>query len=56
MGSIKRNSTHISSLINSGASLESLSHPKYKTLLVVMEVYRQQKWMYENKKRVLKTE
>ena len=31
-----------------GADLSSLSPSKYKMLLVVTEVYRQQLWMYEN--------
>ncbi|BAY31162.1 transposase [Nostoc carneum NIES-2107] len=34
----------------SGASLANLSHRQYKMLLVATEVYRQQIWMYENKK------
>ncbi len=45
---IKRNLSHIDNLINSGAELSSLSPRKYKMLLVVTEVYRQQLWMYEN--------
>ncbi len=45
---IKRNLSHIEKLINSGASLSSLSPRKYKMLLVITEVYRQQLWMYEN--------
>jgi IS5 family transposase len=40
---IKRNFGHIEQLINSGASLTSLTKKQYKTLLVVTEVYRQQK-------------
>ncbi len=46
---IKRNLDHIERLINSEAELTSLSPRKYKMLLVVTEVYRQQLWMYENK-------
>ena len=42
---IKRNLSHIEKLINSGASLTSLNPSKYKMLLVVTEVYRQQLWM-----------
>ena len=34
--------------VNSGADLSSLAPSKYKMLLVVAEVYRQQLWMYEN--------
>ena len=45
---IKRNLFHIEKLINEGAELSSLSPRKYKMLLVVTEVYRQQLWMYEN--------
>ncbi len=45
---IKRNLSHIEKLINSGAELTSLNARKYKMLLVVAEVYRQQLWMYEN--------
>ncbi len=47
---IKRNCSHIDQLIIAGASLEPLSKRRYKMLLVVGEVYRQQLWMYENKK------
>ncbi len=47
---IKRNLSHIEQLIISGASLEKLSNRQYKMLLVVAEVYRQQLWLYENKK------
>ncbi len=39
---IKRNLSHIENLINDGAELTSLSRIKYKMLLVVTEVYRQQ--------------
>ncbi len=45
---IKRNLSHIENLVSSGADLSSLSPSKYKILLVVTEVYRQQLWMYEN--------
>jgi transposase, IS5 family len=34
----------------SGASFVNFSHRQYKMLLVATEVYRQQLWMYENKK------
>ena len=46
---IKRNLSHIEQLINSGAKLSSLNPTKYKSLLVVTEVYPQQSWMQENK-------
>ncbi len=45
---IKRNLSHIENLINSGAELSSLTPRKYKLLLVVTEVYRQQSWMHKN--------
>ena len=45
---IKRNLSHIEKLLNSGAELSNLAPRKYKILLVVAEVYRQQLWMYEN--------
>ncbi|MGB5632724.1 MAG: IS5 family transposase, partial [Waterburya sp.] len=45
---IKRNLSHIKNLVNSGADLSSLPPGKYKILLIVAEVYRQQLWMYEN--------
>jgi transposase, IS5 family len=45
---IKRNLHHIEKLISSKAKLSSLNPIKYKMLLVVTEVYRQQLWMYEN--------
>jgi hypothetical protein len=47
---IKRNLSYIDQLILSGATLESLSNRQYKMLVVVAEVYRQQLWLYENKK------
>ncbi len=45
---IKRNLDHIENLILLGAKLSKLKAKKYKMLLVVTEVYRQQLWMYEN--------
>lgn len=45
---IKRNITHIEKLIDSGVELSKLNPTKYKMLLVVTEVYRQQLWMHEN--------
>jgi len=47
---IKRNLAHIEQLIKSGATLEKLNKKQYKTLLVLTEVYRQQLWLFENKK------
>ena len=48
---IKRNLSHIEQLIILGATLSGLSRRQYKMLLVVEEVYRQQLWLYENKKK-----
>lgn len=45
---LKRNLGHIDRLIALGGKLEWLSSQKYKILLVVNEVYRQQLFMYEN--------
>ncbi|QLE40891.1 IS5 family transposase (plasmid) [Nostoc sp. C052] len=47
---IKRNFSHIEQLILLGATLENLANRQYKMLLVVTELYRQQLWLYENKK------
>ncbi|MEG4202258.1 IS5 family transposase, partial [Microcoleus sp. Pol12A5] len=47
---IKRNLAHIGQLIESGATLESLTKKQYKTLLVLTEVYRQQQWLFEHNK------
>lgn len=47
---IKRNLVHIQQLMELGASLSHLSNRQYKQLLVVAEIYRQQLWLYENKK------
>jgi len=47
---LKRNGSHIESLIAQGACLSGLSKRQYKMLLVVAEVYRQQSEMFENKK------
>ena len=48
---IKRNLSHIEELITLGATLYNLSDRQYTILLVVNEVYRQQLWLYENKKK-----
>lgn len=47
---LKRNLSHIDQLIASGATLENLTARQYKMLLVAAEIYRQQLWLYENKK------
>ena len=44
---IKRNAVHIEQLIESSATLQSLSKKPYKTLLVLTEVCRQQCWLGE---------
>ena len=48
---IRRNISHIKQLVKIGATLFQLSDRQYKILLVVSEVYRQQLWLYENKKK-----
>ena len=48
---LKRNLSHIEKLVNLGIDLRSLNPRKYKMLLVVTEVYRQQLSMYENQSR-----
>ena len=48
---INRNLNHIEKLQLLGALISSLNPRKYKILLVVAEVYRQQLWMYENESR-----
>ncbi|NJN11492.1 MAG: IS5 family transposase [Richelia sp. RM1_1_1] len=48
---INRNISHIKQLVKTGANLSELSYRQYKILLVVSEVYRQQLWLYENKKK-----
>jgi hypothetical protein len=47
---IKRNLGFISELIAGGAKLSSLNKTQYKSLLVIAEVYRQQQWIWSNKK------
>jgi hypothetical protein len=47
---IKRNLAHIEQLIELGATRGSLNKKKYKTLLVLTEVYRQQQWLFDNNK------
>jgi hypothetical protein len=47
---IKRNLAHIEQLIETGATLQSLTKKQYKTRLVLTEVYRQQLWLWSNNK------
>jgi len=47
LGYVRRNLTHIDALIALGASLSKLSRQRYRRLLVVSELYRQQQWMYD---------
>lgn len=49
LGYLKRNLKSIAKLSNQ-TSLLNLPHRQYKNLLVIHEVYRQQQWMYDNKK------
>ncbi len=46
---LRRNLTHIDDLIAAGASLSALSPRRYRTLLVISEVWRQQQHMYAQK-------
>jgi hypothetical protein len=48
---IKRNLGSIDKLINQGISLSKISQKDYKKLLVVGEIYRQQLYMYKEKKK-----
>jgi len=48
---LERNLGHIEKLIAAGASLAQLSRRQYRLLLVIHEVYRQQRQMYETKTR-----
>jgi transposase, IS5 family len=53
LGYVRRNLAHIDVLIAAGASLSKLSRQRYRRLLVVSELYRQQQWMYdENVRRI----
>jgi hypothetical protein len=47
LGYVKRNLAHIDALIAAGASLSKLSRQRYRRLLVVSELIRQQQWMYD---------
>lgn len=47
---VSKNLSNIDQLIEEGASLTSLSKRQYKIMVVVSEIYRQQKWMFDNNK------
>jgi transposase, IS5 family len=47
LGYVRRNLAHIDALIALGASLSKLSPQRYRRLLVVSELTRQQQWMYD---------
>ena len=49
LGYVGRNLSHIEQLVKAGASLSVLSRYRYRTLLVVSEVFRQQQWMYQQR-------
>ena len=49
LGYVRRNLCHIDGLVNAGASLSALSRYRYRTLLVVSEMFRQQQWMYQQR-------
>ncbi|GIX42983.1 MAG: transposase [Leptospiraceae bacterium] len=46
---IKRDLNHIESLLREGGKLSVLTRKEYRDLLVINEIYRQQKYMYEKK-------
>lgn len=48
---LRRNLKHIDELVAAGASLTQLSRRRYRQLLVISEVYRQQRQMYETRTR-----
>ena len=48
---LRRNLRHIDELVAAGASLTQLSRRRYRQLLVIGEVYRQQRQMYERRTR-----
>jgi len=53
LGYVRRNLAHIDALIAAGTCLSKLSRQRYRRLLVVSELYRQQQWMYdENVRRI----
>ena len=47
---VSKNLSNIDQLIEEGASLTILSKRQYKMMLVVSEIYRQQKWMFDKNK------
>ena len=47
LGYVERNLGSIDKLLNRGVSLERLSHYEYRSLLVISELYRQQRFMYD---------
>jgi len=49
LGYVKRNLTHIRSLVDAGASLTLLSKHLYRNLVVVNEVFQQQLLMYQQR-------
>ena len=49
LGYVGRNLSHIEQLIKAGASLSVLTRYRYRTLLVVSELFRQQQWMYQHR-------
>lgn len=49
LGYVGRNLSQIEQLLQAGASLSVLSRYRYRTLLVVSEVFRQQQWMYQQR-------
>ncbi len=47
---VRRDLGIIENLLNNGGSFSSLTHRQYRNLLVVWELYRQQREMFENRK------
>ena len=48
---VKRNLAHIDTLIAAGATLTQLDNQRYRKLLVISELFRQQQWMYQQRQR-----
>lgn len=47
LGYVRRNLNHIDALVEAGVSLTQLSQQRYRRLLVISEIYRQQQSMYD---------
>lgn len=49
LGYVKRNLAHIDTLIAAGATPTQLGNQRYRKLLVISELFRQQQWMYQHR-------